>query len=257
MKSRSHTLPLLLMAVALAMAAVGTDAAAQQSGLPYPVIGPGIRSVYRGPHFFNAGAKYMWFDTVKVVVNPYSNPGSAESFNESWHSFDNNMWVPVFEVGRQANNFFDLYAGFSWYSLANAKRFYQISQNNPAVTQQIAYHLDLSGYQIHAGGRSWFPLWGFGRLATSLGMINSLIPYTVDVTRTITGEGTRFDSKKALWWHVAGYVGVELEIGIRNFFGKTQFEYNVGTQPKRQVLDTVTYVNPQGFTVALSGGLRF
>jgi len=257
MKPRIHTLPLMFMAIALAVVAVGTDAAAQQSGLPYPVIPPGINSVYRGPHFFDAGVKYMWFDTVKVVVNRFSNPGSVESFNESQRVFNNDMWVPVFEVGRQANNFFDLYGGFSWFSLANAARFNQVSANNPLITQAIAYNLDLSGYQFQMGGRSWFPLWGFGRIATTLGVINTLMPYTMDVTRTITGEGSRFDSKKALFWHFAGYAGVELEVGYRSFYGKTQFQYNLGTQPKREVLDVVAYVNPSGFMVALSGGLRF
>lgn len=257
MKPRSHTLLLMFLAVALVMVAVVTEATAQQSGVPFPVVAPGIRSVYRGPHYFNAGMKYMWFDTVKVVVNPYTNSGSIQSFDSSTRSFDNNMWVPSFEVGRQASNFFDLFAGFSWFSLGNAARFHQISQTDPAFTQQIAYHLDLTGYQIRAGGRSWFPMWGFGRIATSLGMINTFMPYTVDVIRTITAEGSRSDSRKALFWHFAGFAGVEMEIGFRSFFGKGQFEYSFGTQPKREVLDVVTYVNPQGFTVALSGGLRF
>ncbi|MCA1961039.1 MAG: hypothetical protein LDL33_09595 [Desulfomonile sp.] len=257
MKPRSHTLSLMFIVVASVVLAVGSDATAEQSGLPYPVITPGINSIYRGPHWFDAGIMYMSLDTVKVVVNPYSNPGSTESFNESRHSFGSDVWAPVFEVGRQANNYFDLYAGFSWFSLSDGKGFFQISQNNPAVTQNIAYRLDVDGYRFAVGGRSWFPMWGLGRIATSLGMVQALLPYKVSATRTITGEGSRSDSKNSLWWYVAGAIGVDMEIGYRSFFGKAQVGYNFGTQHKYQLVDIVTHVNPTSLTVALSGGLRF
>jgi len=257
MKPRSHTLLLMFIALALAVLAVGNEATAQQSGLPFPVVAPGINSVFRGPHWFDAGIMFMALDTVKVIVNPYNNPGSTESFNESRHSFGSNVWAPVFEVGRRSNTYFDLYAGFSWFSLSDGKGFFQISQNNPAVTQNIAYHFDADAYRFAVGGRSWFPMWGLGRIATTLGMVQALIPYKVNVSRTVTAEGTRSESKNSLWWYVAGAIGVDMEIGYRNFFGKGQVGYNFGTQHKYEILDVVTHVNPTSLTVALSGGLRF
>jgi len=258
MKPRSHTLPLMFLAAALAIFAVGDDATAQEGGLPYPVIAPSTNSVYRGPHWFDAGIMYMSLDTVKVVFSPYGVPGSTINFTESQHSFASDVWAPVFEVGRQANNFFDLYATFSWYSFSNGKGIFQLNEIMPGGIRNIAYRLDVDAYRIAAGGRSWFPLTEYGRIATTLGMVQALLPYKVAVTRALTpGDVFAADSHNGLWWYVAGAVGVEMEMGVRNVFGKAQVGYNFGTQHKVEVLDTTTYVNPTSLTVALSGGLRF
>ena len=230
-----HLIILLVAAFAMAMPVI-TDSAIAQEGYPRPpLLAPDRPSLFQGALYVEAGTRFRNLNTVSLVL-----PSNGEVKTP----FTDKIWTPFFEMGYQESNFFDIFCGFSWYSVAHSR-----TLANSVVT----WHMDMYVYEFRNGFRSWFPLYGFGRIATKLGFINAIVPYEVNVI-----NGQLAGNQEDWWWHFAGFGGIELEVDYSRFFAKGSAEYSYGTtETYGALLDTDTIMAPCGFAFTISGGMRF
>ncbi len=249
MKPRKSTYrSLLIVAFGTLVMLTASLAAAQQSGLPYPPIPPGMFSVYGGPLYLSGGIKFTNLDSVKLNIEPTEVSGQFE------HRFTDKVWYPVIEVGYQGSNFYECFASFAWYSTSHA---YSADQSGPNSVLRHDYHLDMEVYETRTGGRSWTPIWGLGRVGVHLGVINSIVPFHVDVIRR-NQQGVVEGHQDDWFWHFAGFCGLETEAAFRNFFAKATAEYSLGTTyTYNMLLNTETEMNISGFSAIFQAGFRF
>ncbi len=238
----------LVVVVAVLAAIFSADIVSAQSPFRLPFLAPSRPSVLDGAFYMSGGVKFRNLNTVTM-----------RAYDSLRHSFTNKFLSPTIEVGYQESNFFDVFAGFSWYDVSNA-----YTMNVPAtfpgaggIAQAINYHLRFEVYELRAGGRSWFPLWGMGRIATTLAVATSVLPFKVDVTRTTAN--TLEEGHNSDWWLRGAVIGgVEMELDYGRWFLKTAAEYSVGNEVKYEsLLGTRTEVNPMGFGLVLQSGFRF
>jgi hypothetical protein len=251
---------MVALAVAFGALLSSNIACAQESLFRLPYMAPSRPSLYQGAFYSSGGVKFRNINTVKLNLASVSGE-ETYSFGEESFPFTNKFWTPVLEVGYQDSNFFDLFAGFSWFQLDNEKT---LTQEDTArdVTRQTNYKMRMEVYESRWGGRSWFPIWGFGRIATTLGVIGSVIPYDVEVESTIAGPNVLASSQQGHHWDHFWYLGViggaELEVDYNRFLAKAAFEYSLGTNYEYEtLLGTTTEMNPSGFSMAFHGGMRF
>ena len=232
-------------------------------GISLPI---GPRSLFFGKMYFEAGVKYRNLQTVTGMTSefifdtPQIDDLDETRLPENRHPFANKIWSPSFEVGYQASNFSDLFAGFSWYTLANHARFRQVAADDPNFVADITYSLDMDGYETRGGVRSWYPLWGLGRIGATLGGFTTVIPFTVNVTRDASdgagnsGSGSHDD----VWIQIGLVGGLEAEIDLSRLLVKAGVEYSWGSSHEYGTLfGTQTEMRPSGFNATFSGGYRF
>ncbi|MFH0824451.1 MAG: hypothetical protein V2B18_16985, partial [Pseudomonadota bacterium] len=132
--------------------------------------------------------------------------------------------------------------------------------------------LDVSGIEFKLGGRSWVPLYGMGRIGTTLGALITPMPYKFISTSTITALATNAaagltagqtvmvssNSQNDIWCAYGLSCGVDLELGSGNFLVRGSGEYNIYfTQNTFDAQRIVAIVNPSGGSLSLSVGGRF
>ncbi len=274
---RSAWLTMLLL-VLIASAAVQ----AQELGPPSPGLPPGpslpeapglalpylSRSLLAGRLYAQAGVRFRNLQTVNAKALETRGQGIEDlngdtfvTLPEASYGFTNTIWTPNFEFGYQSSNFGDVFATFSWYGVSNSHGFHQVSSGNQVVTSTIQYHIALDSYETRAGVRSWYPLWGMGRIGVTLGGFTSVIPHRVDVTRSNT-QGAQFPSgagsHESTWVQWGGTGGVELELDLSRILLKLAADYSYGSELiYNELLGTETRLAPQGFSAVFAGGLRF
>ena len=112
------------------------------------------------------------------------------------------------------------------------------------ANETLFNRLDLTAIEFKAGGRSWIPLWGLGRLGTMAGGLVTPMPYTVVARSTVTTTADVVDVNGAVvlpagttlidlpvnqWstaWAFGLFCGVDVEVGNPRFFVKTGLEYD-------------------------------
>ena len=235
----------------------------ESPGISLPI---GPRSLFFGKLYFEAGTKYRNVQTVTGIASefifdtPQIDDLDNASLGEQKHPFANKLWSPSFELGYQASNFSDLFAGFSWYTLANSATFHQVAAADSTFTAIINYHVDLEAYETRGGLRSWYPLWGLGRVGATLGGFTTVVPYKVSATRTasagagFTGSGRHED----VWVQIGLIGGLEAEVDLSRLLVKAGVEYSWGSSHVYgTLLGTQTEMRPSGFSAIFSGGYRF
>jgi hypothetical protein len=251
---------MVALAVALGALISTNMACAQESMFRLPFMAPSRPSLYQGAFYSSGGIKYRNLNTVKM--NLYGATELDFSFGPEDFPFTNKFWTPVLEVGYQDSNFFDLFAGFSWYQLDNEKFLTQEDTGGLGRIRETHYKMRMEVYESRWGGRSWFPIFGFGRIATTLGITSSVVPFDVDVEVVNSGGDAVTTSQKGghgdFFWHWGLIGGAEIEVDYNRFLAKAAFEYSVGTRYEYEtLLGTTTEMNPAGFSMAFHGGMRF
>ncbi len=255
---------------------------AQELGPPSPGLPPGPplpeapgvalpylpRSLLAGRLYAEAGVRFRNLQTVNAKSLQLTGQGIEDlngdtfvTLPETSYGFTNKVWTPNFEFGYQASNFGDVFATFSWFGVSNSHGFQVVSSGNQVVTSTIQYHITLDSYETRAGVRSWYPLWGMGRIGVTLGGFTSVIPYRVDVTRANT-QGAQFPSgtgsHESTWVQWGGTGGVEMELDLSRILFKFAADYSYGSELiYNELLGTETRLAPMGFSAVFAGGLRF
>ncbi|MGO9121346.1 MAG: hypothetical protein ACLQPD_27520 [Desulfomonilaceae bacterium] len=135
------------------------------------------------------------------------------------------------------------------------------------LQEDVTNKSDINLLELRWAGRSWVPLWGMGRFGFSLGAIGNAINYKINGTRTITSLGPSLTGQVVFsetgnvdaWIaNYGGFVGTDVELGVRNFFVKASGDWHF-IVPKftYQLMSIETEFDPTGFSVAFLGGLRF
>jgi hypothetical protein len=248
----------LIVVAAVLVTMLGVDTASAQSPFRLPFMAPSRPSLFDGAFYMSGGVKFRNLSTVTFSTLEATDGGAAV-FGEARYPFTNKLWTPTIEVGYQESNFFDVFAGFSWYDVANAHTMVVVDSVGAVETQTTNYHMRFEVYELRTGGRSWFPVWGMGRIATSLAVATSVVPYWVDATREFsTVAGVEVGHQYDWAWHFAIIGGVEFELDRGRWFLKTAAEYSYGNQINYESLaGTRTEINPMGFGLVFQGGFRF
>jgi hypothetical protein len=134
------------------------------------------------------------------------------------------------------------------------------------VQEDVTHGIDMEIYETRLGGRSWFPLFGMGRIAVGVGGTFSPIRYRIRSSRLVTslgpnGPGTvldfRTDQAYGWWWNFGAFLSGDLEFQVRNFIARASAEYVLCTSHDAKVIEVQTSVNPGGMGATLSAGIAF
>jgi len=134
--------------------------------------------------------------------------------------------------------------------------------------ETISHSANINTYEWRFGARSWFPMWGLGRLGVTLGPLFNLINYNVDSARTVISLGPTLPagtvteriarSQNGNQVKFGGYAGADLEAFVgRLGFVKAAAEYSISGKLQYQLLSVQTEFNPGGFSSYFAAGLRF
>jgi hypothetical protein len=268
MRIRSRIAPIVCLLVGLGCLTGFGTAMAQDIAMESPFFAPPLKpSLYGGLFYVDGGAR--WRSLLKVEFRSLDRQPAAAGgsfFHLDVTKLNNTVWSPFIEVGCQSSDFFDLFAGFSWYTL-KAPLFFESQGFNAAgpvagTVQDYISNLKMNAYEFRSGGRSWFPIYGLGRISVTAGVITTFIPYEIQLNSQIFAGGALQESvnvtRKDWWVHMAGFLGTELELGFNRFFVRTSAEFSYGSQRQDKDLYGVEInVNPCGLAVAAAGGIRF
>jgi hypothetical protein len=138
---------------------------------------------------------------------------------------------------------------------------------NDSVEEDITHRLDISIFEGRLGGKSWFPIFGFGRLAFSLGGAYLPIHYTVSGTRNVFSLGphapgviidSRIEVLDGWWlWNFGGFAAAEVELQIGSFLARLGAEYVLSYSQTVKVLEVNTTINPGGLGALATVGFAF
>lgn len=262
MKLRSNIVPVLCLVIGLITFPAMNQAVAQQLIEP-PFYAPQRTSLMCGVFYADAGAK--WWSLMGVDMKSNSRPvfGFAGGvFALESQALENRAWGPIFEVGYQQDSFFDVFGAFGWYNINDhiARDIQAIDLNGFLQTNHLAYQLDFTFYQGRVGGRSWYPLYGMGRIGVSLGAQLGVVPFKVSVNETIIGGPVlTAASHSDYWWHGAGFLGLDLELGYNRYFLKGSIEGVLGgpTLTYEDLGFISTKIKASAVSAAITGGIRF
>lgn len=134
------------------------------------------------------------------------------------------------------------------------------------VQEDVTHGIDMEIYEGRMGGKSWFPLFGMGRIGVAVGGTFSPIRYRIRSTRLLTSLGPnapgtvidfRRDQAYGWWWNFGGFLSGDLEFQVGNFITKASAEYVLCTSHDAKVVEVQTSVNPGGMGATLSAGIAF
>ncbi len=148
------------------------------------------------------------------------------------------------------------------------RQFYEVFPNGSTdhVQESISQRVDFSVWENRFGGKSWVPLWGFGRFAVKAGGLLSPLRYELTGSRHVeslgpNAPGVVIDNSTVTLtgWRLnyGAFVGSELEIAYWGLLGKATVEYNVCKDESFTLLTTNTTFNPGGLGASFTGGLTF
>ncbi len=137
------------------------------------------------------------------------------------------------------------------------------SYNKEYVTERLTNQITLNINEFRLGARNSVPLWGIGSFGVSLGGIANMVRWTVDGTRTFTGNtyGVILDQRghnEGDWINMGGFIGGDLMLETRWLNLSASFDYALTYYEKYLLFDSVeTSLNFGGFSVGMTAGLRF
>ncbi len=142
------------------------------------------------------------------------------------------------------------------------------SQPSENFQETIAHRADFNVNEWRFGGRSWFPIWGVGRLGFAAGPLLNFVYYKLAGSRQVVSlgpnlpPGTVVDSVVAqvsdLQFKFGGFFGTDFEVYLgRSAFLTATAEYNISDKVRYQLLSVQTEFDPGGFSSYLAAGLRF
>lgn len=262
MKLRSNIVPVLCLVIGLICFSGMKQAVAQQLIEP-PFYAPQRTSLMCGVFYFDAGAKWWSLMGVDMKSNGREVFGFAGGvFALESQPLGSQSWGPIFEVGYQQDNFFDVFGAFGWYNINDhiARDIQAIDLNGFAQNMHLAYQLDFTYYQGRVGGRSWYPLYGMGRVGVYLAVQLGVVPFKVSVNETILGGPVlTARSHQDYWWHGAGVLGLDLELGYSRYFVKGSVEGVLGgpTLTYEDLGNISTKIKASAVSLSVTGGVRF
>jgi len=148
------------------------------------------------------------------------------------------------------------------------------------ATEIISNQLDFSVYEFKLGGRSWYPLYGLGRIGTSTGMLITPMPYKV-LTRSlvIASESVpaagvtagdvlidRIVRKDGTWIlrNLGLFFGADMEVALGSLFGRFTLEYDcyfvankTDDDRSRDIVESMVLLNQTSVQGSASIGARF
>lgn len=260
MKRRSHIYHVVvLLTLAFACLTFGSSAMAQE--IPQsPFLAPTPPSLLWGRFWFQAGTKYRWIETFRFEFHPF-NVGGAFSNNEILVVFDENIFTPYLETGYQHTNFFDIWFNFSYFELNKPvlKNLPVTLPDGTVTLGQVFNRFEANVYEFGTGGRSWFPIWGFGRIGASLGVLLAPMPYrvfqSVNTPGVVVISNSQFDT---FFWNTALMTRLDLEFDFAcRFFVKGSIEYDWYFSTLKWGDNVNNTLNIGGRDFCLSAGIRF
>jgi hypothetical protein len=234
-----------------------------------PFFAPKKCSLYGGLFYLSGGAEWRRLLQVELKIIETQPPGfTGNVFGLSAQALGNEAWGPTFEAGYQAGDFFDLFTGFSWYSITDPvhRRLNAFDDLGNLDFLDLTYNLNFTVNEFRSGGRSWIPLFGIGRMGVTLGVITSYIPYQIDVNRIISDAATGAvidviaGHQADYWIHFAAFGGIDVELGFSIFFVRGSLEGSIGSYQTYEDTDRLaieTRVNPSAMSLSATGGIRF
>ncbi len=134
----------------------------------------------------------------------------------------------------------------------------------------LTHRVDLETYENRFGFRSWFPVYGLGRVGFSMGTVLSCVYYRVTGARKAisidalgpdtpagTVAGAEAHSLAEWWFNWGGFAGMDMSIEYRGFFGQASADWSLCEDESVQLMSVETEYNPGGFSVGFMGGVRF
>jgi hypothetical protein len=152
---------------------------------------------------------------------------------------------------------------FSSAGLNSWKRSLNDNSSYELITERLTNQITLNVNEFRLGARNALPLWGIGSLGVSLGGMTNLVRWTVDGTRTFTGNtyGVILDQRghnEGNWINMGGFIGTDLTLQTRWLSLSASFDYALTYYEKYLLFDSVeTSLNFGGFSAGLTAGLRF
>jgi hypothetical protein len=148
------------------------------------------------------------------------------------------------------------------------RKFYEVFPNGSTegVQESVSQRMDFTVFENRFGGKSWVPLWGFGRFAVKAGGLLSPLRYDLTGSRHVESLGPNApgvvleNSTLTLtgWRLNTGvFLGSELEIAYNGILGRATIEYNACKDESFQLLTTNTTFNPGGLGASFTGGVTF
>jgi hypothetical protein len=146
-----------------------------------------------------------------------------------------------------------------------------------AANETIFNRLDFTAIETKFGGRSWYPLWGMGRMGFSFGGALTVMPYThvSSVTYNASGDQTITDGlttlnitngqllastairNRDIWLSEGLYAAGDLEFGTGAIFVKSNLEYDYYFRTVHYGDIVENRVNLSGWSGHLALGGRF
>jgi hypothetical protein len=161
------------------------------------------------------------------------------------------------------------------------RTFFEVAQalqpgQEPVYFQEtMGQRADIDTYELRFGGRSWFPIWGIGRLGVVAGPLFNFINYRLAGSRYVVSispppaagqpglpPGTVIENVVGIvsdtQFKFGGFFGTDLEVYLGNRgFLKASAEYAVSDKMRYQLLSIQTEFDPGGFNSYLAAGLSF
>lgn len=139
-----------------------------------------------------------------------------------------------------------------------------------SLREDISHRADIHTYENRFGVRSWYPLYGLGRVGFSMGAVISYIYYRLASSQVISaatdlGGGvvagdllsSQAHSLWDYWANYGGFVGMDLSLNYNGYFLRGAADWAFCEDEDRQILSIITRYNPGGFSLGINGGLFF
>ena len=273
----------------------------------HKILTPFLEAGFQVSNYFDAFLGFCWFDLsdsfdFSEITQVYTGrmayrdtfPFRSEINTDTWSHVTNNATVtealgitqffsgsrnqaapaPSLQSVIFPNGYSDSYGGVP------TRRFFEvIGPRGPVYPALYSVHtyLHMQAYEFRNGVRSWFPLGGRARLATSTGFLFTPVQFIINTTGQYTPATATAasiaqnspavnpgdvlisyqDHHKDVRWAYGGFCGLELELGGFNFFLKSNAEYNYYFNSISYGSVVLTTMNVGGFTGTITLGRRF
>ena len=215
------------------------------------------------------------FAETRPTIVPFARRGFKDTFG--FQTGDSATWTAVnFDStgGTAGQSYFIFPNEGSGQPIPSRTFFNAVDVTVPTTAAQetITGKLDFTTIESRSGGRAWVPLWGMGRIGTSLGGLLAATPQTLTSTAfyvatadnpvagVVAGDvlinaSTKQDS---LAWNLGLFCGADMELGFSRLFVKSAIEYNYYFYATTMESDVIaTKINLSGVAATFSAGARF
>jgi hypothetical protein len=237
---------------------------------------PYIEFGYQRSNFFDWLLAISWFDVAKADRNTHLVDDVTvgnNRINDTFPFASNNLGDWPDAVTRSNDQVTDPDTDFFIFPAAGGLRVFDLAPivlvPPPVVTETLYNRIDLTMIEFKGGGRSWYPVYNWGKLGFASGPLFALIPYTLVTTQTIIAEPAIDPDDPVLfqaahkqvdtWWDLGWFGAADMELRYGPVYGKGSIGYDIYFRNLTYtgVADVETRFNPSGWSLALTGGLHF